>query len=407
MSARRRILMLTTQLGYGGAETSFIRLANFLAQSMDVTVALFTADYGDGKQYSAGHEPLNAPVVLLDAPQRQIHGLRWLRRIRQLRALKKNRAATISFLSGPNLVNVLAGNNARTIVSLRGSRVYDPTASRRQRLLFQFLLDPIIYAFAARVVPVSDGLKHEVQRVATAKSLDKIRVISPFVEHAAMQRRLLEEPPELYRALQGQPVIVAAGRLSVEKGFQHLIRVVAVLAQTQPGIKLLLIGDGPMMANLRTLCAEYGLAMDDMTQGVSAVIFTGYQKNVLPLMALGGVYAMASATEGFPSVLLEAMAAGVTIMAADTPWGVRSILCASTPDTAEPYPTGRATMADYGTLMPRIDALEYEAIWVEALRDALAKPPVLSSATARRPYDFDLAVVGEKWKALLVEFEAP
>jgi len=407
MSARRRILMLTTQLGYGGAETSFIRLANFLAQSMDVTVALFTTDYGDKKKYAAGHEPLNAPVVLLDAPQRQIHVLRWLRRIRQLHALKKNHGATISFLSGPNLVNVLAGNNACTIVSLRGSRVYDPTASRRQRLLFQFLLDPIIFALAARIVPVSDGLKHEVRRGATAKSFDKIRVISPFIEHAAMQARLLEKPPEPYRALQGQPLIVAAGRLSVEKGFQHLIRVASVLAQTQSGIKLLLIGDGPMMADLRTLCAAHGLAMDDMTAGVSAVIFTGYQKNVLPLMALGGVYAMASATEGFPSVLLEAMAAGVPIIAADTPWGVRSILCKTTPDSAAPYPTTRPTKADYGTLMPRIDALEYEEVWVQALREALANPAAQNAGTQQRPYNYDLAVVGEKWKALLAEFEAP
>ena len=407
MSNRRRILMLTTQLGYGGAETSFIRLANFLAQSMDVTVALFTADYGDDKQYAAGHEPLNAPVVLLDSPHRQIHFLRWLRRIQQLRALKKNHASTISFLSGPNLVNVLAGKNARTIVSLRGSRVYDPTASRRQRLLFQLLLDPIIYALAARIVPVSDGLKHEIQRVATAKSLDNVRVISPFIEHATIQPRLQEKPAELYRALQGQPVIVAAGRLSVEKGFQHLIRVLAKLAKVQPGIKLLLIGDGPMMADLRTLCAANGLATDDITVGVSAVIFAGYQKNVLPLMALGGVYAMASATEGFPSVLLEAMAAGVPIMAADTPWGVRSILCKTAPDSAAPYPTTRPTKADYGMLMPRIDALEYEAVWEQALREALANPAAQNAAIQQRTYDYDLAVVGEKWKALLAEFEAP
>ena len=60
--------MLTTQLGYGGAETSFIRLANFLAQSMDVTVALFSRDYAKGA-YASGHEPLQANIVLLDAPQ--------------------------------------------------------------------------------------------------------------------------------------------------------------------------------------------------------------------------------------------------------------------------------------------------------------------------------------------------
>lgn len=406
MSERRRILMLITQLGYGGAETSFIRLANFLAQSMDVTVALFTADYGSDKHYAAGHEPLDASVVLLDAHTRQNHLLRWLRRIWRLRALKKQHDATISFLSGPNLVNVLAGDNQRSIVSLRGSRMFDPLSSPIRRRIFQYLMDPIIYALAARIVPVSDGLKHEIRQVSLAKTLDKVRVISPFVESAAMQPRLSELAPEVYRSLQGQPVIVSAGRLSVEKGFQHLIRVVAALAKTQVGTKLLLVGDGPMMQELQALCDAHGLAMNDMTAGVSSVIFAGYQKNVLPLMALGRVYVMASATEGFPSVLLEAMAAGVPVVAADTPWGVRSILRASPAETAEPYPTTRATAADFGTLMPRIDAPEYEAIWVDALREALNNPRTPNAATAKRPYDFDLATVGEKWKRLLTEFEA-
>jgi glycosyltransferase involved in cell wall biosynthesis len=407
MSARRHILMLTTQLGYGGAETSFIRLANFLAQSMDVTVVLFTANYGDKKHYSAGHEPLHAPVVLLDSPQQQTSIIRWFRRIWYLRGLKKNHTATISFLSGPNLVNVLAGSNARTIVSLRGSRVYDPTAAPWQRRIFQHLLDPIIFALVARIVPVSDGLKHEIRRGATAKTLTKICVISPFIEPATLQLRLQEKAPEQYLVLQGQPVIVAAGRLSVEKGFQHLIRVVAALAKTQAGIKLLLMGDGPMMQDLRALCASHALAMDDMTAGVNAVIFSGYQKNIVPLLALGRVVAMPSATEGFPSVLLEAMAAGVPVIAADTPWGVRSILYKNPPETQNPYPTTRPTEADYGTLMPRIDAAEFEAMWVQTLREALATPPAQNAATQQRPYDYDLAAVGEKWKALLAQFEAP
>ncbi len=397
--------MLITQLGYGGAETSFIRLANFLAESMDVTVALFTADYGNAKKYAAGHEKLDASVTLLDTPHRQHHLLRWLRRIWRVRRLKQQHDATISFLSGPNAVNVLAGVNRRTIVSLRGSRMFDSAASRRQRVLFQYFLDPIIYALAARIVPVSAGLKYEIRKAATPKTLGKVRVIPPFIDSATLALRLQEDAPEAFRALKGQPVIVAAGRLAVEKGFHHLIRVVGALSKTHTGIKLLLIGDGPMMPELRALCGTHGLAMDDMTADVSSVIFAGYQKNVLPLMALGRVYAMASATEGFPSVLLEAMIAGVPVVAADTPWGVRTIMCATPPDTADPYPTTRATTVDFGTLMPRIDAPEYEAVWVNTLAQSLAHVQALSAAIAKRPYDFDLATVGEKWKHLLTEFE--
>jgi glycosyltransferase involved in cell wall biosynthesis len=405
MSKRPRILMLTTQLGYGGAETSFIRLANFLAQSMEVTVALFTADYGHGARYAQGHEPLHAPIVLLDAASPQPRLLRWARRIGRMRALKRQHDVTISFLPGSNLVNVLAGHNRHSVISLRGSRKFDPVSAPWQRRLFQYMLDPMMYALAARIVPVSHGLTHEIRASGLPKVIDKVRVISPFIERATIAARLKEPPPEVFAALRGQPVIVAAGRLSVEKGFHHLIRVVAAVAKAQAGVKLLLIGDGPMLGALRGQCASLGLAVDNHEAGVSAVIFAGYQQDVLPLMKLGCIYAMSSATEGFPNVLLEAMAVGLPVIAADTPWGVRSILCATPSETAEPYPTQTATVAEFGTLMPRIDRPEYESIWCEALGAALATPPAISTATAQRPYDFDLAVVGEKWKTLLAECE--
>ncbi len=402
MNPRPKILMLTTQLGYGGAETSFIRLANFLAQTMDVTVALFTSDYGAGA-YNKGHEPLSASIVLLDrvgAPRAK----RWLRRITGLRKLKAQHDATISFLSGPNLVNVLAGHNRRTIVSLRGSRHYDPVAPRMQRSLFRYLLDPIIFHLAAHIVPVSPGLRYEIGGGKARQK--KITPISPFIETASIAGRLTAPLPENFEALRGQKIIVAVGRLSVEKGFQHLIRVFAKLAARQPGTKLLLVGDGPMMEALRAQCHALGLAIDDYSAGVTAVIFAGYQARVLPLMALGTLYAMTSATEGFPSVLLESMAAGVLVIAADTPWGVRSILSDDAP-TANPYPTTQATETPYGVLMPRIDAPEYEPAWVEALQHYLNAPPHNGQKAHARVAEYDIARIGAKWRQLLETVVSP
>jgi glycosyltransferase involved in cell wall biosynthesis len=390
MSTRPKILMVTTQLGYGGAETSFIRLANYLSQTMDVTVAIFTRI----GTYSANHEPLSAPVVVLDS---WAFG-RWLRRILKVRALKKKHDACISFLSGPNLVNVLAGYNERSIVSLRGSRLYDPVAPFIPHHIFAYILDPIIFRLAAWIVPVSAGIKNEIRKVSGTRTLTKIHTISPFVDGAILAKRLAEPLAEPYTTLKGQKVIVAVGRLSVEKGFQHLIRVFSVLAKAHVGAKLLLIGDGPLGDELKAFCTKIGLAIDNFTPGVSSVIFAGYQKNPLPFLSVGRVYAMSSATEGFPNVLLEAMAAGLPVLAADTPWGARAILSDDVA-TTKPYPTTAPTETPYGVLMPRIDLEEYEGIWAEALSDHLSKP--ISDAAKRRVEDFDLAKVAEKWKKLI------
>lgn len=400
MDRRVKVLMVASQLGYGGAETSFIRLANFLSQTMDVQVALFASDYGKGA-YAGGHEPLVPSITLLDgtAPCGRI--CRWWRRILLLRALKRENDVTISFLPGPNLVNVLAGYNACSIISLRGTRIYDPVVSRAQKWLFQHLFDPMMFRLAAHIVPVSAGLVHEVKHMAGLRAAAKAVVISPFVDFEVLQQRLAQLPCEPYGQLKGQPVIVGVGRLSIEKGFQHLIRVFCAVAKQHPGVKLLLVGDGPMLAALKAQCVQAAMVMDDMTPGVSAVIFAGYQKNPLPFMGCARVYAMTSATEGFPNVVLEALAAGLPVVAADTPWGARAILWDAVKASEEPYPTCRPTQADYGVLMPRIDLPEYQDMWAATLSAYLTQEAVAVPAMVQRVHDYDIGRVGAQWQALI------
>lgn len=392
-----KILMLTTQLGYGGAETSFIRLANFLAQSMDVAIALFT----NTGTYSIGHASLDAKIkVLLLDRSNSTQLMRWWRRIRTLRSLKQQHDVTISFLSGPNLVNVLAGYNRSSIVSLRGSRIYDPVSSHLQRLVFQHIVDPIVFFLADAIVPVSYGLRYEMPRYAQ----HKVQVISPFIDLASSEQHLAETPPEPYAALQGQKVIVAVGRLSIEKGFHHLIRIFVALSKRESGIKLLLVGDGPMLQVLRTHCSNANIVMDDYAPTISSVIFAGYQKNVLPLIGLSRVLVLSSATEGFPNVLLEAMAANTPIIAADTPWGARTILCKNN-DSRDPYPTHQPTTTDYGTLMPRIDDVAYQDNWVEVLQQNLHQPH--HPDCKARLGNFNLETVGALWKRLIETIGTP
>lgn len=403
MTKRPNILLLTTQLGYGGAETSFIRLANALQESMDVTVALFASDYS-GSDYAQGHEPLRASVILLDTHlPREAKLLRWWQRIIALRKLKSVHDVTISFLSGPNLVNVLAGYSSRTVVSLRGSRAYDTNAPRRQRLLFQYFFDPLIYLLAARIVPVSAGFTNEIRAVAGRTVLSKIRVIPPFVDAALLQQRREEEAPSPYATLKGQKVIVGVGRLSVEKGFQHLIRVFAGVAKNCAGAKLLLVGDGPMREQLRQSCERYGLAVDNLAPGIASVIFAGYQPKVLPFIALARVYVMCSSSEGFSNTIVEALAAGVPVIAADVPWGVRPILEPQMPELGVPYPTLKPTRTEYGMLMPRIDTLQYEEMWVTMLQASVQSHVAPGAKIFARVEELDSSHIVPLWRRLIEE----
>jgi glycosyltransferase involved in cell wall biosynthesis len=104
-------------------------------------------------------------------------------------------------------------------------------------------------------------------------------------------------------------VILSVGRLSPEKGHSDLLAALRLLRRDRPqfAIKLILVGDGIERPSLERAAAAPDLA--------SSVIFAGQSSNVWPYYSLADVFALPSHSEGSPNALLEAMAAGVPIVA--------------------------------------------------------------------------------------------
>ena len=114
-------------------------------------------------------------------------------------------------------------------------------------------------------------------------------------------------------------VIMAAGRLSQEKGHADLIAAAAQLAQMKgvPPFRVVIVGDGP---------ERDALAQQAKAQGVGdKVAFAGFQRDMAPYFAMAQILALPSHSEGSPNVVLEAMAAGLPI-AATRVGGVPEIL---------------------------------------------------------------------------------
>ncbi|HEX5705148.1 MAG TPA: glycosyltransferase [Pyrinomonadaceae bacterium] len=106
-----------------------------------------------------------------------------------------------------------------------------------------------------------------------------------------------------------EKVLLAVGRLSREKGHADLVESVALLRTAEPDLKfkLLIVGEGPEQANLSRIVTERNLE--------SHVVFVGHVNDVAPFYAIAEVVALPSHSEGSPNVLLEAMAAGLPIVA--------------------------------------------------------------------------------------------
>lgn len=114
-------------------------------------------------------------------------------------------------------------------------------------------------------------------------------------------------------------VIISAGRLAEEKNWVTLLEAFAIAQKTQPNIRLALLGDGPQAEALRRLAGE--LEIQERVTFVGKVPF----EEVPNYLKAADLFSFASITETQGLVTLEAMAAGLPVIAVDAA-GTRDIL---------------------------------------------------------------------------------
>ena len=406
---RRRILMLIPELGYGGAEKSFLRLARFLSKYHDVSLAVFTRHYSKG-DYSQKDEKIELSLTQLDSDKGAGKFSRWLRRWRGLRVLQAESDVTISFLTGANLLNVATGGKGRKIISVRGSRKYDPSLTPFKKLLYERIIDPLTISCSDLVVSISEGLSGELMAHVGHAARRKIRTINLFFNAEELIAGSTEPVEQEIAALQRYPLIVTAGRMSREKGFQDLIKVFANVRRQIPDARLMLIGDGPLYQTLVEICRSLSLSCSNGSSNIaeSAVIFLGYKKNPHRYYRFARFFVLSSHTEAFSNAVVEALAAGAPVVAADCPWGPRSVLWREPPVLSAPYPTETPTYADYGILMPRIDLERFHQHWSDEIVKLLTQPSIIQNYAKcgrERVRQLDVRVLAQKWLDIIQEVD--
>lgn len=118
-------------------------------------------------------------------------------------------------------------------------------------------------------------------------------------------------PPPASDRPEGRATLLAIGRLGPEKRLDRFLRVVAAARPVYPGrLRALIVGDGP-----ERLALERQARALDLLPGV--VEFRGPAADTAPLYRESDVLVLASAYEGTPNVVLEAMASGLPVVATE------------------------------------------------------------------------------------------
>ncbi len=220
---------------------------------------------------------------------------------------------SLSILLEDNLLNVLASYFSKTkpIVSFHWTP--DRSMSRGMRSM-QALLIRIIQKKQIHVVAVSHGVKDVL--ISLGVPVANIEVIYNPIDVEAIAKLATEDVPEgvFYPEV---PTLITVGRLNKVKAQWHLIRVFAELRK-EMSCRLLICGVGPEGAYLKRLAVDLGVAKD--------IVFLGWQDNPYKYMARSDVFVLTSVSESFGNVLVEAMACGCPVVAANCSGGIGEIL---------------------------------------------------------------------------------
>lgn len=286
-----RLTCFIYSLGPGGAERVMSVLASAWT-SRGHKVTIVTYDKGCPAFY-----PLHPEVTL---QKLRLSGGSVVRRVsnhlRRIPAFRRIIRETrpdivISFMNRTNVLVLMAaiGLDVPVVVSER-------TDPRRYSLGFPYgCLRHWLYRKAMSVVVQSKAQAGWFKQMS-----NRVAVIPNPVQPCANDRNSQARRTSL---------VMAAGRLSHEKGFDLLLTAFAKINQKHPDWNLVIYGDGPERPALERQIRELNLNGRVQLPGVTAHLSTHFRT--------AGCFVLSSRFEGFPNVLIEALACGCPVVASN------------------------------------------------------------------------------------------
>jgi glycosyltransferase involved in cell wall biosynthesis len=378
---RRVVILLTSAWGMGGTIRTTLNLAAYLAERHEVEIVSI-GRWRDEPFF--GDFPPGVRVVSLEDKRRHVLAAtpriqRWLR-------------AVPSVLMHPHDKTYRSWNlrtDVRLVRRLRGRAGYLMGTRPGLNLIAAELDLPGFVTvgqehmhFRHHVKPLRRSMRRVYPR------LDALTVLT-HQDRATYEDRLLE-PTRVVRIANAvrdmgpgradldAPVVLAAGRLSPQKGFDMLVAAWAQVAAQHPDWRLRICGDGRLRGRITGFIDSH-----DLNGSVSlepAARDLGAEMNAC------SIFVMSSRFEGFPLILLEAMSKGMAVASFDCP-------------------TGPADIIDdhrNGLLVPAKDVGALAAALGELMSDRELRRRCGQAAVATTG-DYSMAAIGAQWDALLAE----
>lgn len=290
------VLQFITELSTGGAQTVLLNLLSGIDRSQ-FKVTVVCLYNGDG---AVAEQIKKRGFTVIDLHMQHKWQLDALWRL-LLVCRRENPAILHTWMFHPNVLGRVIGRLAGV------KRILNSEHTMGQESRMRLRLNRLTSVWADKIICVSESIA-EFARTRICLPSDKLVIIPNGVEleqfahlpNASASRHRFDLPMEQF-------IIGAVGRPRPVKGYVYLIDAFAELAKGNQLLHLLFVGDGPDRPSLEAKVTALGLA--------DRVTFLGDQVDIPGVLAGVDLLVSSSLWEGLPMVVLEAMAAGVPVVA--------------------------------------------------------------------------------------------
>ena len=333
MSEQRIAFFLPTLAGGGAERVALNLLKGMLERDISLDLVLADTDGPYLEQVPAGVRLVNLGTGRVT---RAIPAL--------ARYLQENKpAGLLSHMNHANIAAILAKELARSQTKLVVVE-HDTLSASKSKLRRSQVLPPVmkwLYPRADAIVGVSRGVAEDLDCQLGFKAGTVKTVYNPAIDRDTISKSKMPLEHPWFQA-DSPPVFLAVGRFTPQKDFANLIAAFALVRQ-QKNARLIILGEGDLRPDLEAQIQILGLSED--------VLLPGFVQNPYAYMANSSALVLSSRWEGLPTVLIEAMACGCSVVATNCPSGPQEILAAG----------------KYGLLVPIENAPALAAAMVQTL----------------------------------------
>jgi glycosyltransferase involved in cell wall biosynthesis len=318
--ARIRITRIIARLNIGGPA---LHIANLMAgldpERFESYLITGRPSPGEGDMsYLYEQKGLASPTVL-HTLARRLHPLRDLRTVLKLASILRRQRPHIveTHTAKAGFVGRVAAELAGVPVVLHvfhGHVFYGYFGALQTRVYIG--IERLLARWTDRVITISPAQRHDIAHTYRIASPDKVTVVPlgfdlrPFAGVSSADRADREHP-NAGRAMlgipKGVPLVGYVGRLTAVKNPALFVCTAERVLESVPGARFVLAGDGELRAAVERQIAGMGLS--------GQITLTGWQREMPPIYAALDALVLPSLNEGTSVTAIEAMAAGVPVVA--------------------------------------------------------------------------------------------